>query len=376
MRILLLYYSPWWNATAYYSVTLAHGLQKAGHSVWFGTDEMANAAQKAREKGVDVFTVRLQTINPVKAAIEVVRLARFIAREKIDIVNTLSPQGHLFYFLAKRLFRLKAPLVRTCCDARKPKGNRLNKYLYNRCVNWLIFPCKSNFERYYDVLKFSPQNTSIIYGAIDINHYDHTKPPKKLREKYNIDKNTQVVGIVARLSPEKGHSHFLHVAAKVVSKVNDVTFVILGKAAQITIDSLKELSEHLGIADRVVFTGHIADPRSVIEEFTVGAITSRFSETISRAALEYMASAKPVVATNVNVLGEIVRHEKTGMVYEIDDVNGMAEGIVELLNNQEKCIEMGNNGRHDILEKFTVEKCAEETIAVYKDVLKGITADV
>lgn len=371
-----MYYSPWWNATAYYGVMLAHGLQKAGHSVWFGTDKTANAGQKACEKGIDVFNVRLQTINPLKAVIEVVRLARFVTREKIDIVNTLSPQGHLFYFLAKRMFGLKAPLVRTCCDARKPKSNRLNKYLYNRGVNWLIFPCQSNYKRYYEALKFQSQNTSIIYGAIDINYFDHNKPQQRLREKYNINKNTPLVGIVARLSPEKGHRHFLHVAAKVVSKVNNATFVILGKAEQITFDSLKELSESLGIADRVIFTGHIADPRSIIEEFTVGVITSRFSETISRAALEYMASAKPVVATNVNVLGEIVSSKETGMIYDIDDVNGMADGIVELLNNQEKCIEMGNNGRRDILKKFTVEKCAEETIAVYKNILKGITADV
>ncbi|KPK95536.1 hypothetical protein AMJ80_05110 [bacterium SM23_31] len=375
MRILLLYYSPWWNATAYYGVTLAQGLQRAGHTVWFGTDETANAGHKAREKGIPIFNVKLQTINPVKAGVEISRLARFIKRENIDIVNTFSPQGHLFYFLAKRMFGLKAPLIRTCCDARKPKGNPFNKYLYNRCVNWLIFPCRSNLERYYNVLKFPPKNSSIIYGAIDINRYDHDKPHHILQKKYGLAKDTPVVGIIARLSPEKGHNHFLHVAAKVSSKINNAAFVIVGRQEQITIDSLKKLANNLGIADRVIFTGYIADPRSVVEEFAVGVIASRFSETISRAALEFMASAKPVVAANVNVLGEIIRHEKTGMVYDVDDVDGMADGIVELLSNQEKCAELGNNGRRDILEKFTIEKCAEETIAVYKNVLKKPGAD-
>jgi len=63
------------------------------------------------------------------------------------------------------------------------------------------------------------------------------------------------------------------------------------------------------------------------------------------------------------------------MVYDVDDVDGMADGIVELLSDQEKCAELGNNGRRDILEKFTIEKCAEETIAVYRNVLKKPGAD-
>ena len=371
MKILLLYYSPWWNATAYYGVTLAQGLQKAGCTVWFGTDDKVPAGREARKRNIRVFKVKLQTLNPFRLAYEIWRTARFMRHEQIDIVNTFSPQGHLFHFLTTRIFGTKAHLVRTCCDVRKPKGNRFNRYLYNRWVSWLVFPCKSNFERYYEVLRFPPRKTSIIYGAIDINSFDHNKPAQDFREEYAVDKQAPVVGIVARLSPEKGHRHFLHVAAKVASKIRNIQFVIVGRQEEVSINSLKELAAHLGISDRVIFTGFLDDPRAAVDDFSVGVIASRFSETVSRAALEYMASSKPVIATNVNVLAEIIRPGKTGMVFEIDDVNGMANGIVELLNGADKCRQWGENARNEIMEKYTIDKLASNTLKVYEDIVNG-----
>ena len=375
MKILFLYYSPWWNATAYYSVTLAQGLQDAGHEVWFGTDKNMPAAQKANEKDLRIFDIKLQTVNPIKTTIEITRLVRLVKKEKIDIVNAVSPPGHLFHFFGSILFGLKVPLVRTCCDARKPKNNWFNKQLYSQWVDWLIFPCKANFERYYKVLKMPPQKTSVVYAGIDVTAFDNRKPENRVTEPIKTDKNQKIVGIVGRLSPEKGHRHFLHVAAKVAARVKNVRFVIVGQEFQVKIDSLSQLAESLGIANSVHFTGYVEHARAAIDEFTIGVITSRFSETIARVALEYMTARKPVIATNVNVLEEIIKHEKTGMVFEVDDIIGMAEQITALLNDESKCREWGQSARAEVEELYTIESITEKTVTVYNKVLNGRKAD-
>jgi len=371
MKVLILYYSPWWNATAYYGVTLAKELQRKGTKVWFGTNKDSPGGLRAKEGDIEVFDVKLETVNPVSFIFETWRIVRLIKREKIDIINTLSPQGHLLYFLASRIFRLKTPLVRTCCDARAPKRSLFNKWLYNRCVSWLIFPCKSNFERYYEILNFAPQRTSVIYAGIDIEKFEKNKPEADLRKKYSIDKDVPIIGNLARLSPEKGHRNFLHIAAQVLSKIKNVKFVIAGKEEQVSIESLRGIASSLSIKDKVIFTGFVDDPRTIIGDFTIGVITSRFSETISRAALEYKAYSKPVIATEVNVLPEIIEQGKSGMIYGIDDIKGMAAGIIGLLRNEAECRKWGETGRKEIENIYSIENTAEKTLRVYGDVLEN-----
>ncbi len=366
MKILVLYYSPWWNATAYYCVSLVQGLQRAGHDVWLGTDTTVPAGSMAAQRTIRVFDIKLQTLNPLKALFEIMRLKKFVKKENIQIVNTLSPQGHLFHFLG----RMNVPLVRTCCDAREPKNHWLNRKLYTKWVNWLIFPCKANFDRYFDILKIPPTRTSVIYAGIDLETFDNKKPGDSQQDLLQYGKNQKIIGIVGRLSPEKGHRHFLHVAAKVSAKVKNVKFVIVGKECQVTVESLRQLSGNLGIDDKVHFTGFLNDPRMAMSEFTLGVITSKFSETIARVALEYMAARKPVIATNVNVLGEIIRNERTGKVFEIDDVNGMADVMIELLHDPRKCEEWGNNSRADVEANYTIEHCSDATVNVFVNVLK------
>ncbi|MFC1553167.1 glycosyltransferase family 4 protein [candidate division KSB1 bacterium] len=369
MKVLILYHSPWWNATAYYGVTLAYGLQKSGHEVWFGADNGVPASKKAEEMEIRTFDLDLKTSNPLKLISEVRKLTRFVRENEIDIINTLSPQGHLFYFLADLLFGLKIPLVRSCCDVREPKSNFLNKYLYRKKADWLIFPCLSNLERYYRRLSFSKEHASVIYGAIDIKKYDSDQPEKILKEKYKIGKEEFVVGNVARLSPEKGHKHFLHVAAKVAAKIKNVKFVIVGKEEQLSIKELQDIAVTLNIGNKVIFTGFLEDTRCVADEFDIGVITSRFSETISRAALEYMTLAKPVVATDVNVLGEVIIDDLNGSIFDINDIKGMSDRIIYYIQNVDIRKNHGENGRKEAIGKYSLDKFVENTISVFEKVL-------
>lgn len=337
--------------------------------VWFGTDPAVPSAQKAQELDVPLFHCKIQSGNPFKIVKESRRIADFLKTEHIDIVYTLSPQGHFLHFMAVWLFNIKTPLVRACCDVRAPKNHFFNRYLYKKCVDWLIFPCKKNLDRYYPVLQFSPKKTSVIYAGIDLARFDVNRPEPFVRTQFGIPANAPIVGNAARLSPEKGHRHFLNVAARVLEKIKTVHFVIVGKEEQISIPSLREEARKLGIENNVHFTGYLTDPRGAMQEFTIGVIASRFSETISRAALEFMALSKPVFATNVNVLGELIRHRKTGMVFAIDDVQGMADGIIEVLTDKSKCAEWGENARADIEQNFTLEQFTRKTETIFKDII-------
>ncbi|MFC1733680.1 glycosyltransferase family 4 protein, partial [candidate division KSB1 bacterium] len=233
----------------------------------------------------------------------------------------------------------------------------------------LIFPCEAIRESYYERVRFDRQRASVIYPAIDLDRFDSNR--QEISHDVSFEKNSPVVGIVARLSPEKGHEHFLKVAARIVAVKRNVTFVVIGKEEQITVDALREHADHLGIKENVVFTGFVNDPRKLMGDITIGVIASRFSEAVSRAALEYFAAGKPVVATKVNVLSEIIEPGINGFTYDIDDVTGMADGIQALLDDRKLYDTMARNARDSVEKRYNLQKFTEETIAVYDNVLTG-----
>lgn len=369
MKILLLYQTPWWNATAYYGVILGKGLNDAGHDVWFGCKDKAAAVSKAKLAGLNLLDINLKETNPFKVLSEVKKLADFIQNNNIDVVNTLSPEGHLYHAIGTIFYGIKAPLVRSCCDVREPNGHFLNKYLYNKKVSKIIFPCHSNMVRYSKLLDFSIDKTEIIYGAIDLKVFDKDKPARFLRKKYNIPNDAFIIGNAARLSPEKGHEFFLEIASIIIAKVPNTYFVIMGKEQQISIESLQKIAESYNILDKVIFTGFVEDPRSGIADFDIGLIASRFSETISRAALEFMASNTVTISTNVNALGEILDFGKNGTAFDINDIQGMADAVIELLQNKEKLNKLKKSARKTVEDYYDLPIMVEKTVKIYKSVL-------
>ena len=88
-----------------------------------------------------------------------------------------------------------------------------------------------------------------------------------------------------------------------------------------------------------------------------------------------MPSSKPFVATNVNVLGEIIQQGKAGKVFDIDDVDSMADCIVDILKTEGKKEQWGANGRKEIEGKYTLELMTEKTTGVYKKIIDPCKID-
>ncbi len=369
MKMLLLYYSPWWNATAYYGVTLGMGLQRSGHDVWFCTKKDNLSWKKAETLGLNTYDIDLKSSNPFAVVGEIKKLGRFVQEKRIDFILTLSPQGHLFHYLGTKLGFLDIPLIRACCDVREPNNHFFNKHLYSNCVGKLIFPCKSNLERYHNKLNFPLEIAETIYAGFDIEAYDSNKPDKFLRKQYGIDEDTIIIGNTARLSPEKGHDHLIKVAAKVCEKVQNVKFVIAGQECQISINDLMKQAREYNVEDKFLLTGYLDDPRGAVRDFDIGIITSQWSETISRAALEFMSAGIPVVSTNVNCLGEVVENGLNGYNYDIHDVDGMTAGLLELIENKEKYHQISNNARKRVENKYKMVDFAENILFLCNDVL-------
>ena len=106
----------------------------------------------------------------------------------------------------------------------------------------------------------------------------------------------------------------------------------------------------------------------------VGVLSSVGSEASSRACLEWMALKKPVVATRVGVLPELIIPAETGYLVMPRDAQGMAEAILKLLKHPERAREMGEKGYKRLVENFTEEQMVEKTIQYFQQAVEKVRA--
>ncbi len=161
------------------------------------------------------------------------------------------------------------------------------------------------------------------------------------------------IGIVGRLSVEKGHRYALQSLARVRDKVEGVRLLIVGDGAER--DNLQRLAEELGVSSLTCFTGERSDARQIIGALDLLVLPS-LTEGIPNVVLEAFAYRTPVVATAVGGVPELVKHGETGWLVPPRDPSALAQAIVEALSNPEEARRRADNAYKHLMEHFTVEK--------------------
>lgn len=370
LNILQLINVRWYNACAYYAVSLSAALKKRGHQVIVAGDHLSPPVLKAKELGLSVFEdIYLSRSTPWMIAYNVKRMVDLVAEEKIDVINAHRGEGHLVAALSRKFIDRNVPLVRTRGDARAPKGNIFNRCLNHRFTDCIITTCRSLRDDYIRNLKVPESKLVNLPGGIDHEFFSPREQDAVWKDKLNLTEGRLVVGILGRLSPVKGHKYFIRAAEIVLKKFPQTIFLICGTDAQI---SIKELEEIVGQADQEEnfrFWGKVKDVREIISLFDVGVVASTGSETICRVPLEYMAMGKPVVGTKVNAISEVIENGVNGFLVEPGDALQMAEAMMRLLEDERLRKRFGEASRQKVMEEFTLESFARRTEEVYFSLL-------
>lgn len=204
---------------------------------------------------------------------------------------------------------------------------------------------------------------TLIYNGIDI---------KKFREQARLARpgpwqetvnKRRVVGIVARLEPEKGHRYFLEAAAIILKKRKDVLFIVVGTGS--LSGELAETARRLGISEYVLFTGYqdnIAEFVAMMDVLVIPSLTEAFGISM----LEGMCLAKPCVASAVGGLVEIAGEDgRAACLIPPADAGAIAAKVNFLLEHQDLAEAMGARAVAKVEEKFTAEKMAGEITSLY-----------
>lgn len=167
---------------------------------------------------------------------------------------------------------------------------------------------------------------------------------------------------VGRLIPIKGHLVLLRALAQARSRVPGVTLDVAGRGP--LEPALKSYARELGLAEAVRFLGFVSPVQRAIEDAAIVVVPS-LGEGFGMVALEAMERARPVIASAVGGLPEIVADGETGLVVPSGDAEALAEAIVALAGDLERSAEMGRAGRERALAEFPPERSAERIEELY-----------
>jgi glycosyltransferase involved in cell wall biosynthesis len=296
---------------------------------------------------------------PVAFLSSIIRLARLIRSGGYDVVLADSAKADIYATLAGRLAR--RPVAWHIHDIYKePTFSRLNLWMLRTlasCFTARIVSVSEAAKEAMVALGVSGQKIQTVYNGIDMELLERTREPSEVRAELGIEPDAPVAGMVGRLVDWKGPDYFIRAAARVAESIPQARFLLVGAATfgeESYLDGLKSLCRELGMEDRVIFTGFRRDVLDLMKAMDVVVHASIEPEPFGQVLLEAMAAGRPTVATTGGGVSEIIDDGVTGLLVPPADAGALAGAIASILKDRGKAVEMGEAGRHKVVESFTV----------------------
>ncbi|HEX6649236.1 MAG TPA: glycosyltransferase family 4 protein [Pyrinomonadaceae bacterium] len=239
---------------------------------------------------------------------------------------------------------------------------RLINYPITKVVCVSMYGCES--AKALDVLP--ADRYQLVYNGVDLTRVKGGSGlGAEFRRRFNISDNRKIVVQVSWIIPEKGIADLLQTAQLVVAKRPDTQFVIVGDGPYR--QQFTKQANEMGLSDNVTWTGLMKDPfgEGVFDAADIVCQLSRWEEIFGWMIAEAMAFGKPVVATRVGGIPELIDDGQTGFLVDRGDTGAAAQRVLQLLDDGELRKQLGCAGRRKTDAKFNLQTNVGELVRVY-----------
>ncbi len=213
-------------------------------------------------------------------------------------------------------------------------------------------------------------STHVIYNGVDTDFFrpEEIDPGRRAAAlaEFKIH-GSPVLGIVGRLTRQKGHEVLLRAVADVAEEWPQMMLLIAGDGEERA--HLERLADSLGLRKRVHFLGAMSNVREFLSVLDVFVHPSHW-EGLGIAVLEAMAMALPVVATNIEGLAEIIDNDKDGLLVSPNDPGAVARAIKALLRDREMGLRLGRAARERVADAFSLHAMIRNYERMYLELMR------
>lgn len=198
----------------------------------------------------------------------------------------------------------------------------------------------------------------VIFNGIDIDNYNNSRNKYSItREKCGISEDAFIVGMVGRISKQKSPDTFVRAARKIKDNIPNSFFIIVGDGDER--EEISQLIRELGLKESFLITGWVDNPMEYIQIFDLAMLISRW-EGFGLAIAEYMLSKKPIIATNIDAIPNLIKHNESGYLVEVDNVDSIVRGALKIYRDSAYKVKLVNNAFRRVNEKFDIKRVAKE----------------
>lgn len=331
-------------------------------SPWF----QANKAEFQCESTV----IPINKVNKLTTYVNFVKLVGHLRTYKPDIVHTFFPVGNSVGVIACRLAGMS-----NVVSSRRDYGEWMSpRYLLatrfaDRFVKKIVANSRQVEELTKQKEKVNGKKLRVIYNGINSDSFKNLKKNQDLKRQLSIPENNKVVGIVANFRPMKHHHIFIKAAKEILSKRNDVSFILVG--AGFGPDSTKEdnekLAKSLDISEHVRFVGPQKQIASYLSIMDIGVNCSA-GEGLSNAIMEYMAAGVPCIVSSAGGNPDLITNNVDGFTFELDNYLALADLTLRLLNDDATRKQFIDNAARKIEETMSVPAMLSNYESLYREI--------
>lgn len=384
-------YPPQIGGEAVYTYGLAVALREIGDEVTVITATHDRSMNISDDGGLKI--IRLPTSQVIPKMFSFNKAAKKILEtfesEKVDIIHNTSDYNGIVISSKQK----KTPVIATihhpyAQERRIYRANTNNreyvKYVLQRKINYLEFNSKILCKRADKLIAVSnytarsvieeygiqPTKISVIPNAVDINIFNPDIDGTEFRKKLNIG-SEKVILFVGRLDFQKGIEYLISAFSKIILDFPEVKLIVVGdgplKNHVRAVISKYNLSGSIFLLGRVDVKD-LPDIYAACDLFVVPSLMEGFGIVY----LEAMACGKACIGTNIGGVEDVIADGRTGLLVPPADPKSIYLAIKSLLSDEDTLMRFGKEGRKRVLENFTWEKVAAQTLDVYKKSLGDV----
>lgn len=314
------------------------------------------------------FPLKYGTINRILRSLFLILYTLFLVKkEKINLLICGSPVSPgIVGLLIKKIFNIPYIIFayggETLYYSHHPKIIKFMKFIINNAD--LIIADSQYTKNEFEKISTSQKNFSVITPGVDIDIFKPQEKNKELIQRYNLE-NKKVLLTVARLAKRKGHDIVIKILPKIIEKVPDLVYIIVGAGPEE--QNLKELAHNLSLENNVLFIGYVKDEEIskyynlcdifiMLSKEMKGDWNTEPIEGFGISFLEASACAKPVIAGRSGGTEDAVIHGETGFLVNPEDEKEIKEVILELLKDEKLAERIGQRGRKQMEAEFDWNK--------------------
>ncbi|AQM61200.1 glycosyltransferase family 4 protein [Clostridium baratii] len=306
----------------------------------------------------------VREINFKKDYISIKKVRKLIKNYNPDIIYSHSSKGGAIGRIAnirigkKQLYNPHGWAFNMDCSNKKKKVYTMIEKFLSKFTSKIVAISEAEKDSALQNKICNAEKIEVIFNGIDIDKYNEDKENYIInRNDLNIPEDAFVVGMVGRISRQKSPDIFVKAARKIKDNIPNAFFIIVGDGDER--EEILQLITKLNLEESFLITGWVDNPMEYIQIFDLAMLISRW-EGFGLAIAEYMVSRKPIVATDIDAIPNLIKHDESGYLAKVDNVDTVVGGALKIYKDSVYKEKLVNNAFKRVNEKFDIKRVAKE----------------